>query len=378
MSPARIPIALIITELDFGGAEQCLVNIASGLDRTRFAVSVYGLSPPPRPPVDGLLVRLQEAGIEHHFLNLEHVWQLPQAVGGLRHLLTVQEPRVVMSFLFHANVVAAMALRGRTGTALACGIRVADPSRWRKWLEGRALRRAQRVVCVSHCVARFAASQLHVPNPQLMVIPNGVDADAFDVQTPIDLAEIGVPVGRRALTVVARLTFQKGIDALLRAAGPMLTALPDHDLVLVGQGPARRELQRLAAELGLANRVHFTGWRADVPAILKASELLLLPSRWEGMPNVLLEAMACGRAAVCTRAEGVRELLGPLFEAQTAPIENAQSTADKVVAIIQQPTLRSRLEVENRARVVRYFSRDTMIQAYQNLLLSLDPLSKTT
>ena len=211
-----------------------------------------------------------------------------------------------------------------------------------------------------------------------MIIPNGVDADAIDVQTPIDLAEIGVPVGRRALTVVARLTFQKGIDALLRTAGPMLAALPDHDLVLVGQGPARRDLQRLAAELGIANRVHFTGWRADVPAILKASELLLLPSRWEGMPNVLLEAMACGRAAVCTRAEGVRELLGPLFEAQTVSIENAQSIADKVVAIIRQPALRSRLEVENRVRVTRYFSRDTMIQAYQNLLLSLDSLSKTT
>ena len=77
----------------------------------------------------------------------------------------------------------------------------------------------------------------------------------------------------------------------------------------------------MAAERGVAHRVHFAGWQPTVPEILLASDVMVLPSRWEGMPNVLLEAMACGRPVVCSAAEGVAEVLGPLAEPQTAPVK---------------------------------------------------------
>jgi len=371
MSSSRIPVALVITELDFGGAEQCLVHIARGLDSSRFAVEVYVLAPPPKAPVDGLLTQLRAAQVPCHFLGLDHIWQFPQAVARLRGRLGGKR-RVVLSFLFHANVVAAMALHGSSNTVLACGIRVADPSRWRQWVERRALRRAAKVVCVSHAVARFAASRLRVDHARLTVIPNGIDPSSMRDVPPVELASLGVPAQRRALVVVARLTHQKGIDELLRAAGPLLTALPHHDLVLVGQGPALPYLRQLATDLGNADRVHFAGWRTDVPAILKASDLLLLPSRYEGMPNVVLEAMACRRPVVCTRAEGVGELLGPLSDAQTVPIGDAQAFVNKVLALINDPVKLSQLAAGNQRRAEQHFARNVMVQAYADLLQTLN------
>ncbi len=372
MSSSRIPVALVITELDFGGAEQCLVHIACGLDSSRFAVEVHVLGKPPKAPVDGLLMHLRAAQVPCHFLGLDHIWQLPQAVARLRGQLGGKRRRVVLSFLFHANVVAAMALRGSSNSVLACGIRVADPCRWRQWVERRALRRAAKVVCVSYAVARFAASRLRVDNTRLEVIPNGIDPGSMRDLPPVELASLGVPAQRRALVVVARLTHQKGIDELLQAAGPLLTALPHHDLILVGHGPALPHLRQLATDLGVADRVHFAGWRADVPAILKASDLLLLPSRYEGMPNVVLEAMACRRPVVCTQAEGVCELLGPLSDAQTVPVGDAQAFVNKVLALINEPVQLSQLAAGNQRRAQQYFARNVMIQAYADLLQTLN------
>ncbi len=103
---------------------------------------------------------------------------------------------------------------------------------------------------------------------------------------------------------------------MLTAAPHFLRLLPHHDLLLVGDGPEAAKLRQLADQSGVSERIHFCGWQPQVREILLASDLLVLPSRWEGMPNVLLEAMGAGRPVVCTQAQGVQEVLGPLAESQ--------------------------------------------------------------
>lgn len=370
-------IALVITELEVGGAERCLVELACGLPRERFDPTVYVLGPRPRPPRDRLATRLDRSRLAVHYLGFRRRWGLPAAVRALRGHVRRQQPHVIQSMLFHANIVSGLVVgRGRP-PALSLGLRVADPTRWRQMAEARLAGRADRVVCVSRAVADFAAARLGVPAARLTVIPNGVDVQAFAARPPADLTALGLTPGRRVVTCVSRLARQKGVDVLLRAAPAMLTALPDHDLLIVGAGPERQALGRLAAELGIANRLHFAGWQPNVVGILRASDLLVLASRWEGMPNVLLEAMACRLPVVSTRVEGVDEVLGELTDAQTVPSGSPEMLARKVLSILLEPATAAELRAANWQRAAQQYSLERMVQAYAELFEELSKPSST-
>ena len=130
-----IRLALVITELEPGGAERCLVELATRLDRSRFLPVVYSLGPQPPAEKKCLVERLAGAGIPTHFLNLSSPWQYFTAVRKLADYFREQRPQVVQTFLFHANVVGTRAARIAAIPHVATGIRVADPRRWRTALE---------------------------------------------------------------------------------------------------------------------------------------------------------------------------------------------------------------------------------------------------
>jgi glycosyltransferase involved in cell wall biosynthesis len=193
----------------------------------------------------------------------------------------------------------------------------------------------------------------------------------FPAAEGIDLAELGVPKNRRAIVVVGRLHSQKGLDWLLRVAPQVLSQVPDADLVILGKGPEERALRALADQLHISERVHFAGWRSDVPAILKSSSVLVLPSRWEGMPNVILEAMATSLPVVATQAEGVAEVLGPLAEQQAIPFGDDQALVAKISSFLQEPPRALRLGGLNRERVEKEFSLEQMVSRYDQLYREL-------
>src|SRR5262249_29056166 len=134
----------------------------------------------------------------------------------------------------------------------------------------------------------------------VQAIPNGVDLTRF---RPARRGGLPAPPTRLVL-YVGRLNFQKGVDVLLTAWRGGQAQVPEARrarLVIVGAGPGRAELECLSASLGIANSVTFVGEQSDVAAWLRRSDAAVLPSRWEGMPNALLEAMASGLPCVATR-----------------------------------------------------------------------------
>lgn len=362
----RCRVSLVTTELSVGGAEQCLVHLATRLDPDRFLPIVYALSPPPSPPRDELIRRLADAKVEVRFLGVRRRTQLWTAVRKLTEFLGEQRPAIVQSFLFHANVVAAWAAQRARVPRLVTGWRVADRRRWRPRLERLLTRRADRVSCVSRWVADQARSA-GFPEDKLVVIPNGVEAVRFRETAAIACEQLGAAPGRKLLVAVGRLDAQKGFDWLLEQAPRLLDELPEHDLAIVGEGPERRALETAVAQRNLTGRVHLPGWRADVPAVLSAASLVVIPSRWEGMSNVLLEAMASRRPVVATRAEGVLDVLGPLAEAQSVVWGDQVGFVAKVVAIARDKRLALYLGAENAARVAQSFTLDAMVRAYSTL-----------
>jgi len=364
-------LALCITELEVGGAERCLVQLATRLDRDRFAPVVYVLAP--RPTADlWCLSALEAAGVEVHFLGVNRKWQCPIAVGRLARLFKRQQPEVVQSFLFHANIVARLAARRAGVPVVVSGIRVAERrSRWPLWVDRISGRLVDRYVCVSRSVARFAELEAGLPESKLVVIPNGIDLERFPAPVPADLRPDAVAPQHRLITYVGRLDRQKRVAWLLEGAASWLGRLPDCDLLVVGRGPYRAGLERLVALAGIADRVHFLGFRDDVPQILARSRLLVLPSQWEGMPNVVLEAMASGLPVVATDVEGVAELLGPGAGAQTASYGDRETFAEKVIRLLTDGELADRLGQQNRRRAEAHFAIEQMVEAYETLWTDL-------
>ncbi len=204
-----------------------------------------------------------------------------------------------------------------------------------------------------------------------MVIPNGIELEKYPARQPADLRAFGIAAGRRVVVFVGRLEPQKGVRWLIETAPLWLARLPDCDLLLVGEGPLRASLETAARAAGIAERVHFAGWRADVPEILAASDLLVLPSAWEGMPNVVLEAMASRLPVVASDVEGVRELLGPNAARQTVRYGDTQMLIDTMVSLMLDRTSLGSLGIENRRRAEENFGISRMVQAYEDLWESL-------
>lgn len=366
--PSPLPIALVITELEVGGAEQALVNLAINLDRERFLPAIYSLQA--RPENDLLVRRLEAAEIAVHFLNVQSRWQFFGAVKRIAKLFRQQQPQLVQSFLYHANVVGTMAARRAKVPRVATGIRVADPSRWRTRVERWLAPKMDKIVCVSQGVADFCRER-GFPAEKLVVIPNGVDVSRFAGAEAADLTQLGLTAGRRAIVYVGRLDRQKGLDWLFSEVLPkVFPNLPQHDLLLVGDGPQRKKLESLSRSLGLAGRIHFAGRRSDVPNILAASDLLVLPSRWEGMPNVLLEAMAAGKPVVASEGSGGMEILGDALSIQVCPFGDADKFSERTLCFLQHKTLTDIGEL-NRNRVMSEFSLAVMVGRYETLYESL-------
>ncbi len=366
MSP--IKIALCITELDVGGAERCLTELVVRIDRRRFDPVIYCLSARPLREEASVLPRLSAGNVEVHFLGGRGVWQFPLVLHRLRRRLLSQKPRIVQTFLFHANILGRIAARRAGVPVVLSGIRVAEHgSRWHLRLDRLTQRWVDKYVCVSQAVADFSADQLGLPTEKLAVIPNGIDLDKYPAREAADLREFGIPSGRRVVVFIGRLEAQKGVKWLIETVPLWLGPLPDCDLLLVGEGPLRGPLESAAGAAGLADRVHFAGWRSETPEIIAAAELLVLPSAWEGMPNVVLEAMAGGRPVVATDVEGVGELLGPVAEEQTVPYGDSQLLARRILSLMNDRNRMAELGERNRRRAEQYFDISRMVERYEVL-----------
>lgn len=367
----HLRIALVITDLDMGGAERHLAELAVRMDRRRFAPTVYCLGPEPSRQEASCVPAIRAAGVEVHCLGGRTIWQFPGVLRRLKRLLAAQEPHIVQTFLFHANVLGRIAARCAGTPKIVAGLRVAErAAAWHLRLDRLTQRWVDRYVCVSQSVADFSRTRGHLSAEKLVVIPNGIDLEKYPADA-MDLSALGIPAGHRIVTFVGRLEQQKGVAWLIATAPQWLERLPSCDLLLVGDGPLRSSLETAVQSSGMAERVHFAGWRADVPAVLAASSLLVLPSSWEGMPNVVLEAMASRRPVVATDVEGVRELLGPGAASQTCRYQDTPALVNKIVGLMSDSRLRETLGRENGRRAEDIFSISRTVSAYEQLWQSL-------
>ena len=220
------------------------------------------------------------------------------------------------------------------------------------------------IISNSEAVAHTMVKKELVPRRKIHCIHNGIDTDRFRPLPPsAELAEsLGLPNGAPVVGTVARLHPLKGHQALLRAAAIIHGTHPDVRFLIVGDGPARANLERLAQELGIADVVVFAGESGNVPELLALMRVSVLASLTESLPNAVLEAMACALPVVATNVGGVPELVSEDETGYLVPTENPDALADRILKIVDNPGLASEMGALARKRAAEKFSCDKLIR----------------
>ena len=298
-----------------------------------------------------------------------------RAIGRLRRLFRAWGPDVVHAHGLRAGALGAIAVAfGRTGagnkrgrSALVVTVHNAPPAGGvtgaiYRVLELIVARNADSVLCVSADLEdrMRAAGARRVGHAVVPAVPVSLTGDVSAETRAALRAEFGAGPGQAIVLAVGRLAAQKGFGLLLDAAARWGDIRPAPLLVLVGQGPLAAELQARAASLGLT--IRFAGQRPDVPALLSAADVFVLPSVWEGQALILQEALRAGVPIVATRVGGNPELTGE-DAAILVPPGDAQRLADAVRAVLGDPAVAARLREAAAARARALPDEDAAVAA---------------
>jgi len=229
-------------------------------------------------------------------------------------------------------------------------------------LDRLVLRRFDGVVAVSAPV-QDTLRRWGVREERLTLIPNGVDVERFQNAMPTLRKKTGTTDGA-LVGFVGRLVPDKGGALLLRAAQKVLAARPNTQFVFVGEGPSRPDWERLAAELGIARSVVFTGTRSDMPGVYASIDILALPSLVESMPMCMLEAMAASKAVAAARVGAIPEIIIPERTGLLLAPGDVNGLAQAILRLVENPRLAGELGRNACLQVQQNYSAQAMAKAY--------------
>lgn len=334
-----IRVLLVIDGLQFGGAENVLVTFAAYARQAGVRPRVAVLSPPDGGR-DRWLPAIRKAGLDPRFLGIERLAQ-PDGIARVAAAIRASGCDIVHAHLEDSATLVppAAALTRRPAVCTLHHVPEPDLDRRTALRERLAVRLASRtrgLIFVSEASRRGFAER-YGPDPRTWtVIPNGIDLDRFTPAPPGTVrAGLRIPPDAPVVTVIGHMRYGKGHDVAVEAWPRVLAEHPDARLLLAGDGPNLADLRRRVTELGVTDRVVFAGPRDDMPGVLRASDLVLLPTRIEALPTVLIEAAACGVPVAATDVGGVPEVVADGVTGWLFPAPEPAPAAETVRAALR-------------------------------------------
>jgi glycosyltransferase involved in cell wall biosynthesis len=360
---AVFKVLQLIPTLDRSGAEKQAAILARGLPRDRFRVEVAALT-----RLGPLAEELEAAGVPVTLIG-KRLKIDPFCLERLVRFIRDKKFDVVHTWIFAANCYGRVAAR-------RAGVRVVVTSEmavdlWKGKghfaIDRRLARITDRIVGNSQAVVDFYRHQ-GIPSDKLAMIRSGIEP--FDPPA-IDRAEVrgefGVSSDQPLVVYAGRLAPQKGLDDLLFALDLLQHVMPDVRTLIVGAGPLRTELEELARMHKLEDKVRFLGHRDDVPRLFSAADVVVLPSLYEGLPNVVLEAMMCGKPVVATSAPGTTEVVVDGETGLLVPPRKPAEITRALRAIILDPERAAAIGRAGRERALADFKATAMIDRFAQL-----------
>jgi GalNAc-alpha-(1->4)-GalNAc-alpha-(1->3)-diNAcBac-PP-undecaprenol alpha-1,4-N-acetyl-D-galactosaminyltransferase len=362
-------LTLVIHALHGGGAERVLAVLASHWAASGRQVTLVTLDDqcsdeyPLHPEVSrvglgGLRVSRSPWGAV--IANFRRCRQL-------RSVIAASRPELVISFTDRMNVLTLLASARAPWPVLIA--ERSDPRRqrmprvweWlRRWTYPRCAAAVVQTETVASCVRELVGRR------PVFTIPNA----AFP--SPVDDDQENLPGRRRPyLVALGRLSPEKGFDLLIEAFARIADRHPDVDMKIIGEGPCRTALEAQAASLGVTDRVELAGWVAQPAPALQHGLLFVLPSRWEGFPNALLEAMASGLPAVGSASNsGTDQIIRHEVDGLLVPPEDVEALAAGIDRLLSHPELRQ--QMSSRAReVIQRFEAKNFFDRWDHVVASL-------
>ena len=374
----RTRIVYVAGSLNLGGTERNILHLATHLDPKRFEAEVWSMY-----EGEPLQAELRSRGVTCRSFKSGTSVGRSWPVRALRHNLPFQR-RLFQAFRDRPDaIIHAMGFPMTYYAVLLAGLAgcrrivfaVQDWDVWKKSWRYRALDRmcsrvATRIVADGEGARRLAESAQGMRPDRMVTIYDGVNTDelvptrdAADVRR-----ELGLAPDRTTVGVIARLdTAKKGQDVFLDALPAVHESAPDAQFVLVGDGPDRERLESQAAKLPPECRPRFAGFRTDLAEVLNALDVLVIPSRWESVPKILLEAMWLKKPIVATRVGDIEEILDATCGLLVPP-DNSSALANGIARACTDAERRERLGAAAHRRIVeRGLTLDASVRKYEKL-----------
>lgn len=368
-------ILILTTGLAYGGAERQVYSVSVGLRARGWEISVISMI-----PLEGFAGDLIAAGIPVQSLEMRPGLPNPLAIPHLVQQIRRLAPDIVHSHCVHANILARITRVICPIRALICtahgtieAARGAKTARVREFLYRLTDPAADLTTIVSHAAQARYGRIGAVPHHKMRVIHPGVDTSHFkpdpDVRRTTRRA-LGLPESQFVWLAAGRLERVKDYPGMLTAFRAVYDGSPEAGLLIAGEGSLEDELRGLAARLGVANSVRFLGFHRDVNPLMNAADAYVMSSVHEGLPNVLLEAGACGLPIVTTRAGGAIEAVTPGDTAWVVPVQDGQALGHAMSAVMRlSPARRSQIAAASRRFVEEHFGLEHIVSVWEDLYL---------
>ena len=364
---SRIHVMHLLPSLNIGGMENGIVNVTNRIDRQRFKVSICCIN-----ELGPMASRIGEGAAT--LLCLEQGPGLsPALFKTLFGILRTRDVDILHTHNHYTSVYGVPAGRA-AGIRVICGLhgfgrnlRATRPRK--KRVDAILCHLAHHVACVAKQLEDMVCSDFHVPGRKVTTIINGVDCHRFACPPAARdrlRVELGVRDSDLVIGSVGRLSYEKNYGLLLDAAAGVLTRFPIR-VLLVGDGPETDSLRSQAASLGLEDRVIMPGERRDVPELMSAMDVFVLPSLIEGLPNTVLEAMCAGLPVVATSVGGTPDVVAHGVSGFLVPSNNAAALGEALESLLGDGDLRREMGLSGRRLAQTKFSMERMVREYEAL-----------
>jgi glycosyltransferase involved in cell wall biosynthesis len=372
--PNKIRILETIRQGQIGGGESHLLSLVENLDKTRFEPVVLSFT-------DGPMVdRLKQMGIQTEVIYTEKPFD-------------ISKWKRVQQFIKANNIQLVHAHGTRANSNVFWGTKklklplVYTIHGWSFHDDQQSLIKKIRVmgeqlltrksdVNISVSASNQQTGKRYFPSFESVVVNNGIDQLKFDPSRSFKdvRSELGIPKDVTLVLFVARFIHQKQPLKLISAFAKAVKQLPSLRLLMVGDGDQKQQALEMVKQSGITDQVIFAPFRQDVPDVLAAADIFVLPSLWEGLPIGLLEAMAMGKAIIGTQVDGTSEVIQHNVNGLLLPVETLDETLPQTIVQLTDATLRARLGQQARATISSTYSAATMtrqIEAIYEKLLAV-------